>query len=142
MLSISTNRLALTRPCFSGDYMPKHLIAGRTDGLSMPPGPARAQIEFSYAIGRGIRIVKSLSRKHDPQLSEESVKNRAAVGQPWKFHPVPIDVLNKRILTRHHQLSQSPQFVQFTSKELNQLVGVINWAGVNDHASIIFEKGY
>jgi hypothetical protein len=102
--------------------------------LSVPPGPARAQIEFPDAIRRGSWIVKSFSRKHDPQLAEESIQHRTAVSQAGKFHTIPIDVLNNGTPWRHDQFSQSVQIVHFASKELNQLVRVINRARINDHS--------
>ena len=99
----------------------------------MPPGPARAQIEFPYAIRCGSRIVKSFSRKHDSQLPEESIQHWAAVGQAGEFHTFSIDVLNNGTLAGHDQFSQSPQTVYFASKELNQLVCIINRAPIDDH---------
>ena len=85
----------------------------------MPPGPAGAQVELPDAIGCGSRVVKSLGREHDPQLAEEPIQHRAAVGQAGKFHTVAIDVLNNRPFRGHNQLSQSPHIVHFTPKELN-----------------------
>ena len=75
-----------------------------------------------------------------PNSWTQPVKNRVAVGEAGEFHPIAIDVLNKRTLTGHHQLSQNPKLVHFTSKELNQLVTVIDRAAVDKHRSIILEN--
>ena len=73
--------------------------------LALPPCPARAEIEFAYATQRGIRIVKSFGREHDPLLLQEPVQHGTTVGQTGKFDTFPVDVLNNRTVTRDDQLS-------------------------------------
>lgn len=91
----------------------------------MAPRPAAAQIEFFFATGRRVRIVKVHGREDNSELPQQFVEDTVTIGQPREFNAVPVHIQNDGLVARDDELSKVPELRGIAAEELNQFVGVI-----------------
>src|SRR5262245_42783747 len=97
------------------------------------PRPLGADIEFFDAAWRRFRIMQSLFVEDDSQLAQQFLEACASVRQARELHSIFVHVPHNCFLAVHDKLSQGLQFSNLAPEELNQLAGIFNRAGIDNH---------
>ena len=97
------------------------------------PRPLGADIEFFRAARRRSRIMQSLFVEDDSQLAQQFLEARASVRQARELHSIFDHVPHNCFLAVHDKFSQGLQFSNLAPEELNQLAGIFNRAGIDNH---------
>ena len=99
----------------------------------MPPGPDSAESKFLHAIRRAGSFVKGIATEDDAKVLKQPFKGRRIEGQTGKFNAIAVHVEDNGFLSRDDQSSQDSKLGGFPSKELDDPVGIIQGAGINNH---------
>ena len=97
------------------------------------PGPDGAQPEFLHAAWHGTGFVQGVAAVADAEIPQESFQRRRAECQAWKFDAVAIHIQDNSLILRNNQSAQDSKFWSFPTKELDDEVGILQRAGINNH---------
>lgn len=110
-----------------------HVHPGSRLHAVVAPGPDSPESKLLHAVWRAGPFIKGIAAEDNAKVLKEPFKGRRIERQTGEFDAVAVYVQDNGFISRHNQSAQDSKFWGFPSKELNDPVGIIKRAGINNH---------